>query len=254
MLEQLSSEFVFHFMLIFARIGSAFSVLPGISSAYLLMQARLGFVLAVSLIMLPSLGPYLPHYEGSITFSVIVSYMAIEILIGVLIGIAANIYMQSIHFVGQVLSMQSGLGSAAFFDPTQQEQVAIFSNFLMIATIALIFASDTHYLFLSGVADSYVKFPPGELPDSGDMSSFIVKCVNDSFILAFKLASPFLVVSLAILTGSGLLSRLMPNLQVFFVITPAQILVMFGVFYIVIFSIISKVVETIALTVQVISI
>ena len=69
--------------------------------------------------------------------------------------------------------------------------------------------------------------------------------VNDSFVLSFKIASPFLVVSLAILTGSGMLARLMPNLQVFFVLTPAQILVMFGVFYIVIDAIIIKLVTAV---------
>jgi len=55
-----------------------------------------------------------------------------------------------------------------------------------------------------------------------------------------------LVISLAIMTGGGMLSRLMPNLQVFFVITPAQILVIFGTMYIVINAVIAKIVTAIS--------
>jgi flagellar biosynthetic protein FliR len=62
------------------------------------------------------------------------------------------------------------------------------------------------------------------------------------------MSSPFLVVSIAILVGSGILSRLMPNLQVFFVVTPAQILVMFCILYIVIIAMLEKVVEVIGST------
>ena len=138
--------------------------------------------------------------------------------------------------------MQSGLGSAAFFDPDQRSQVTLLSNFMILVAIVFIFASNTHHLFIHAIIDSYAKFPPGELLDSGDVSKFVSFVINDSFILSFKLASPFLVVSLAILTGSGMLARLMPNLQVFFVLTPAQIIVMFGVFYIIIDAIINKLV------------
>ena len=141
--------------------------------------------------------------------------------------------------------MQSGLGSAAFFDPNQRTQVTLFSNFMILIAIVFIFASNTHHIFIQAIIDSYAKFPPGELLDLGDVSKFVSFVVNDSFVLSFKIASPFLVVSLAILTGSGMLARLMPNLQVFFVLTPAQILVMFGVFYIVIDAIIIKLVTAV---------
>ena len=146
--------------------------------------------------------------------------------------------------------MQSGLGAASFFDPAQRAQVAIFGSFLFLAATAAIFITDTHFLFISGVIESYTRFPPGEMLNIQDVSKFVTHVINDSFILAFKMSSPFLVVSIAILVGSGILSRLMPNLQVFFVVTPAQILVMFCILYIVIIAIMEKIVEIIASTMQ----
>lgn len=249
MLTQLSLEFVFQYMLVFARLGTAFSRFPAIGSGYINMRTKLVISLTVTLIMLPILAPYLPQYTDD--FAQSASYLAIEILIGLIISAAANIYFMSLHFVGQILSMQSGLASAAFFDPLQKSQVAIFSNFMLIIVIVMIFATNTHHLFVSAVADSYVKFPPGEMLNSGDMANFISKVLNDSFILSFKIVSPFLVVGLAILTGSGLLARLMPNLQVFFVITPAQILIMFGTMYIVINAVVNKIIVMITESVNV---
>jgi flagellar biosynthetic protein FliR len=233
-------------MLVFARLGTAFGRFPGIGSPYLFGRGKLLFALTVTFVMLPNLSPYLPKFSDN--FSLNVGYLAIEILIGIIISIAARIYFESLHFVGQIISLQSGLGSASFFDPQQRSQVTLFSNFMLLIVIVFIFASNTHYLFIQAVSDSYIKFPPGELVDTGDLSKFVSYVVNDSFILSFKIASPFLVVSLAILTGSGLLARIMPNLQVFFVVTPAQILVMFGTIYIVINSIVAKLVEAIAIS------
>jgi flagellar biosynthetic protein FliR len=243
MLEEFTIEFLFHLMLVFARLSAAFSKFPAIGSNYIFTKGKLAFSLMVSLIIIPIVAPYLPKYSDN--FALNIGYLGIEIFIGVIVSLAANIYFQALHFVGQMVSMQSGLGSAAFFDPNQRTQVTLFSNFMILIAIVFIFASNTHHIFIQAIIDSYAKFPPGELLDLGDVSKFVSFVVNDSFVLSFKIASPFLVVSLAILTGSGMLARLMPNLQVFFVLTPAQILVMFGVFYIVIDAIIIKLVTAI---------
>ena len=243
MLEELTVEFLFHLMLVFARLGTAFSQFPAIGSNYIFTRGKLSFSLIVSLIIMPIVTPYLPQYSNN--FALNIGYLAIEILIGIIVSLAANIYFQALHFVGQIIAMQSGLGSAAFFDPEQRSQVTLFANFMSLVAIVFIFASDTHHIFIQAIIDSYSKFPPGELLDSGDVSKFVSFVINDSFILSFKIASPFLVVSLAMLTGSGMLARLMPNLQVFFVLTPAQIIVMFGVFYIVINAVITKLVTAI---------
>ena len=242
--ERITIELIFHFMLIFARLGTAFGRFPALSAQHIFSRGRLAFALVVSFILIPVLQPYLPPYSHN--FSANIGYLAIEILIGLIISIASNIYFQSLYTVTQIISLQSGLGSAAFFDPLQKSQMAVFSTFISLATIVFIFATDTHYLFINAVADSYIKFPPGEALNAGDLSKFITHVVNNSFILAFKLVSPFLVVSLAMITGTGILARLMPNLQVFFVITPAQIIVTFSTMYIVIEAVITKLVTAIS--------
>lgn len=246
---ELTNELVFHFMLIFARIGTAFMNLPVISSEYIFVRGRLLISLAVCLIMYPAISPLLPKYSISVASNI--SFLAIEILIGLIVSIASKIYFNILNFVGQIISMQSGLGMATFFDPNQKAQVTIFSNFMILVASVFILASDTHHLYFLAISDSYIKFPPGELLKAGDISSFVVYVFNASFILAFKISAPFLVISLAVMTGGGLLSRLMPNLQIFFIITPAQIIIVMATMYVVINSIVTKITDAVMMSINV---
>ena len=63
MLEKITIEFIFQFMLVFARLGTAFSKLPAIGSPYIFMRGKLAFALTVSFVMMPILQPYLPRYS-----------------------------------------------------------------------------------------------------------------------------------------------------------------------------------------------
>jgi len=171
MLEILTLNFTFQFMLVFARLGAAFRMLPAIGSRYIFTKGKLVLALAVSFVMMPILAPYLPQYSDN--FATNITLLALEILIGLIISIAANLYFLSLHFVGQIISMQSGLASAAFFDHNQKSQVTLFSNFMLLLTATFIFATNTHHLFIQAVADSYVRFPPGEFVNSEDISKFV---------------------------------------------------------------------------------
>ena len=95
MLEKITIEFIFQFMLVFARLGTAFSKLPAIGSPYIFMRGKLAFALTVSFVMMPILQPYLPRYSEN--FANNIGYLAIEILIGLIISVAANIYFQSLR-------------------------------------------------------------------------------------------------------------------------------------------------------------
>lgn len=243
MLEEITLEFIFKFMMVVARLGTAFMFFPALGDRNVFMRARLTIVVLVSIALHPLIFSYIPTYSGRVLYGA--SLLFIESLIGLIISFAAKCYFLCLHTVGHIVAMQSGLGSATLFDPEQHAQAAIFGSVLTMLTTIYIFTTDTHYLFIQSILDSYIRFPPGELLEISDMSKFVTHVVNDSFVLAFKVSSPFLILSLVMLVGSGILSRLMPNLQVFFVITPAQILVVFGTLYLVLNTSAEKVISVI---------
>lgn len=241
MLENISGEILVPISLIFARIGASFYMFPAIGSRYILNNGKLALALLVSLILFPIIKDFMP--QSPISTGKFALLLSLEVIYGIIISMGARICFAALDILGTIISMQSGLAAANFFDPTQGEQVSLVSNFLILTGYMMVFATDTHYMFFESIVESYKVFEIGSLINTGDLSNFIANTVNQSFILGFKLASPFLAVSIGFMISNGVLSRLMPNLQVFFVVTPVQIFVMFVILFITINYIMAKFIE-----------
>jgi len=134
----------------------------------------------------------------------------------------------ALAIAGSIYSFMSGLASALIFNPLASDQGALLSIFLSLVGLLLIFATDTHHLLIRAVVESYVLFKPGVYPMVGDMADVMTQTVANSFKLGFQLASPIVVVGLLFYVLLGLLARLMPQMQVFFIAMPLQI--MMGLF------------------------
>ena len=125
---------------------------------------------------------------------------------------------------GSVIAQQLGLGFVTAVDPTQGTQGLIVGNFLTMLGITLFFATDMHHLVIAALNDSYDLFAPGEMPSTGDAAALITRTVSGAFRIGIQLSAPFLVFGLVFNVGLGVLSRLMPQMQVFFVALPLSIL------------------------------
>ena len=101
----------------------------------------------------------------------------------------------------------------------------IVGNFLTLLEITLFFATDMHHLVIAALNDSYTLFEPGELPTTGDAAALITKTVAGAFRIGIQLSAPFIVFGLVFNIGLGILARLMPQIQVFFVGLPLSILI-----------------------------
>ena len=99
-----------------------------------------------------------------------------------------------------------------------------FRSVLTMLGITLFFATDMHHLVIAALNDSYNLFQPGEVPATGDAAALITRTVSGAFRIGIQLSAPFLVFGLLFNIGLGVLSRLMPQMQVFFVALPLSIL------------------------------
>jgi flagellar biosynthetic protein FliR len=93
--------------------------------------------------------------------------------------------------------------------------------------ITLVFALDLHHLVIAALNDSYTLFQPGDIPLLGDVAALTTRTVASAFRIGIQLSAPFLVFGLLFNLGLGVLSRLMPQMQVFFVGVPLSILLGF---------------------------
>ncbi|MFW0777055.1 MAG: flagellar biosynthetic protein FliR [Rickettsiales bacterium] len=225
MLSQFLVTELFALAITFCRIGSAIMVLPGFGETYVSARVRLSFAIMVTLIVTPTLSN-IPDIPTTILglFVLIVG----EILIGVFMGLIARVLISATHIAGTIIAMQSGLASALVQDVTQVSgQSSPISNLLGIAALVLLFATDLHHVLLVGIMDSYSLFTPGIFPIVGDLSNYATTAMNGTFQAAFKLAAPHIVIGLLLYLAAGVISRLVPNLQVFFLMLPAQIYIGF---------------------------
>jgi flagellar biosynthetic protein FliR len=160
------------------------------------------------------------------TFGPVLTLLGQEIFIGAVLGFTARLMISALQVAGFVIAQQIGLGFVTAVDPTQNgQQGVLIGNFLTILGITLIFATDLHHLVIAALNDSYALFRPGEIPLIGDVAALTTKTVAMAFKIGIQLAGPFLVFGLLFNLGLGVLSRLMPQMQVFFIGLPLSILV-----------------------------
>ena len=225
-LEQLVSVNLFQFFLVFARLGSAIMLLPGFGEAYVSPRIRLVFALAVSLALMPMISARLPLLPASM--AEFAALLVIEIGIGIFFGMIARLILLGVQTAGSVIALQIGIASALVADPTTQQQAAVTGNFLLALTIVLIFATGLDHMTLKGLVGTYAIFPPGRIPPMADIADHAARIVADSFAVAIAMTAPFLVYGIVFAVALGLLARLMPTLQVFFIAMPMQILAGFA--------------------------
>lgn len=223
MLSQFLTSELFAFMLIFCRVGSAVMLLPGFGEAYVPARIRLMLALMLSLIMVPTLRN-LPPVPGDV-FGVLTVVLA-EILVGLFLGFLTRVLISAIQMAGMIIALQSSLASALVQDVTQvQGQASSLSNFMGMTALVLMFVMDLHHLMLRGIADSYTVFLPGHFPMVEDFSNHAVQMMTSAFNASLQIASPIIVVGIILYLGAGILARLVPNIQVFFLLMAPQILI-----------------------------
>ena len=210
------------FMLVFARIGAMVMLLPGFGEANIPVRVRLAIALALTLIILPL---HRNAYTVSMTsIAPLLVLMVQEIIIGVVLGATARVTLSALSVAGSVIAQQLGLGFVTTVDPTQGQQGALIGNFLTMLGLTLLFATDMHHLVIAALSESYNAFSPGELMSSGDVAALATKAFATAFKIGIQLSAPFIVFGLVFNLGLGVLARLMPQMQVFFVGVPLSIL------------------------------
>jgi flagellar biosynthesis protein FliR len=225
MLQQLIPNDLFSLMLVFARVGGAVMLLPGFGENYVSPRIRLLFALAITVVLTPIVIDRVPGQpDGLLDIFFLVGG---EVLIGVFFGGLARLMVSSLHVGGTIIGFQTSLGNATLLDPSTEQQGSIIAALFNVIGIFLIFAADLHHLMLLALADSYLVFQPGSPPPISDLSETASRVFAQSFALGVQIAAPFIVVGLVFFIGIGLLARLMPQVQVFFIAMPIQIMLGF---------------------------
>lgn len=225
--DALSAE-VFAYLLVFTRIGAGLMVMPGIGEGFVQVQARLAIALLITFLITPLLVDLLPPLPAS-TLLVFV-LISSELLIGLFIGLIGRLFLAALDVAGMLISFNMSLANAFVFNPGMASQGSIPGAFLTLLGLVLIFATNLHHVMLEALVDSYTLFQPGTFLPLGDAAEMVARLVAGSFRIGVQLAAPFMLIGVIFYLVVGILSRLMPQVQIFFIVIPLQVMMGFVIF------------------------
>ncbi len=210
-MEIISEENFIQILLILCRLLPIIIFLPGAN--YVPVNIKLLFAIVFSFL----LTFVLENDWGEFNLALYVQ----EGLIGTVIGLSINILFQSINAAGAMIASQSGLSQATFFNPANFNQESAVAKFLFLLIITLVFVTDSHMVIFSSVLNTYEIIPPRI--DTMEYLNLITYSVVKSFELAIKFALPIATICTLVYFASGIIGKLIPYIQIFFIVAPLQI-------------------------------
>lgn len=204
------------------RLLTAFLVVPFFSDQMITGICRNCIVLVFSLILFPTVTPFLDNHELSIGFILVT--VAKEAVIGGLIGFLAGLFFYTLEAVGYLIDQQRGASFASMMDPSTGSQTTPMGSLFTQITIVLFITSGGLILFLSGLYESFRVWPIMTYWPRFDaeFAQFFLARVDDLMALALLLVSPVLIALFLSEFGLGLINRFAPQLNVFFLSMPIK--------------------------------
>jgi flagellar biosynthetic protein FliR len=212
---------VFQFLLAFSRVGAALMVMPFFSSSLIPMRMRLSFALVLSFLFLPfNAAPKPGAPDNKLVMSMLILK---EILVGLFIGMIPASAMVAADIVGFAIANSSSFANGQAFDPSSNTQNIAFVAFFNFAMVTALLVTDMHHLMLGAIMDSYQLIGPTDTLMIEDMTSELARTLANSFYIGFKLGAPFLLLTVILNVLMAISNKLMPTLQVLFIMMPAQV-------------------------------
>ncbi len=206
---------------LFIRMSGFFVTMPvpGYRGAPVLVKAALS--LAVSYLLFLSGGyGYVPLPASAPAY---VLLLAGEALVGIGIGFLVLLFFSAFRMAGQLMDVKIGLGLAGVFDPQFGGSATLMAQFFNMLALVLYFALNGHHQLLLALAGSYRLIPPGGAGLSGDSLLQVTGMFAGAFGLAFRIAAPVVVVIIIVDIALGLVSKTVPQIQVFIIGLPLKV-------------------------------
>lgn len=220
-----SIDSIIIFLLVFTRFTGMFVSAPLFSTFPIPMQIKVGLSAACAFIVYPFVAQH-SHIivpRDLIGLSILLFK---ELAVGILIGFTISLIFTAVEIGGQILSIQMGIAIASALDPVTNQQSPIVGQFYMfIASIVFISINGPHWLF-STVYDSFHSIPIGmDFTFSNQLTQQLLVFTGQLFLIAFSIIIPIFSVLLIKVLLMGIVSKIMPQMNVFMIAMPLQIYV-----------------------------
>ncbi len=218
------------------RVSGLFLVAPVFGSYFVPAQVKVFIILVTTLAVYPmAVAAAAPAGTGAAVTAAFAggdlwAMMALavqELAVGLLLGYASLLAFVGIQVAGQFLDMEMGFGIVNVIDPQLNQVSPLLGNFQYLLALLIFLATNGHYTLLSGLAQSYRILPMGgPRPTVGEpVLGFVLNLFSGLFVTALKVAAPVLAAMFLTTVALGLLSRAVPQLNIFMVGLPAKAII-----------------------------
>jgi flagellar biosynthesis protein FliR len=209
------------FILVMFRIAGLFFDAPVFSNRNIPAIVRVGFVLFLSLIILPlvPLENVAKASDGLLFVFAIIK----EALIGMVLGFFARLIFLGIQIAGQIIDYQMGLGFVNIVDPESQLQVPIIGQFLYIIVLFVFLLINGHHWIVQALVKSFDIVPLAAAHFKPVLVQHVVRLFSDTFVMGFKIAAPIGMSLFLVDLAYGVIARALPQANIMVVGFPIKI-------------------------------
>lgn len=207
------------------RLSAVLLLSPILSSLSGLVTVRILLVLALSVLLVDGL-EVRPAMQDNGLGPVFVGAL-LELATGVTLAFGVFAAFGAFSMAGKILDIQSGFGMGTVYDPVTRGGAPLFGTMLNMLGVMVFFGLDGHHAFLRGLAYSLQQVPPGSgLP--GLAPEIVIRQFGLMFSLGVALVIPVILCLLLTETALAVVSRVLPQMNVFVVGIPVKTVAALG--------------------------
>lgn len=198
----------------------AMLLLPGVSGLTVPPQVRLLLAAGVGATVASAVGPSraVPQEEAAVLLAALS-----ELGLGLIIGWAACLFVETVRWSGEVLDMQLGLQVGRLFDPVTMQSGSLLGQMYYMTTLTFFLVIDGHHWVLWGLLRSFEALPIGCVTLRPALTAVMVDAAGSALDIAIRVAVPGLAALLLADVALALVARSVPQMNVFLVGMPAKI-------------------------------
>ena len=184
---------------------------------------KIGLSLIISIILFPVIDIRILEFPD--TLFEMMRLIISELIIGMLLGLMVQMVFEAVRIMGQLVGFQTGFAITNILDPQSGIQVSILANMAYLTAIVLFLILNGHHILLNAIRESFEIINVGSLSLKGQIFREIIQRSGEMFIIALKLGSPAIAALLFTMVAFGLITKLMPQMNIMIVAFPVKIVI-----------------------------
>ncbi len=216
-------------LLVLVRVSGMFFLSPIFGRRNLPNNFKIGFCLMFTLLIANTVAiPDFSQYASLAAYALLIGK---ELLVGLMMGFISYLFFSSIYIAGQMIDMRIGFGMVNVMDPLSNIQIPITADFYVVIATLVMLATNSHHLLIEAMAESYKYLPIGAAEFSGETPRQLVGLFSAVFAIGFKIAAPVTITILITDLALGIISKSMPQMNVFMLGMPLKVILGIAIIY-----------------------